>query len=394
MPEIHSSELNWKQKLFLVLIVPIILLGILEVIFRIAGLEKLAASDSTKVQLEMPSWMLKDANALIRNKHLTQEKGSIDWFNIFEEGEGFRVKLIPGIKRSVSNTFSLIPYDKDKKYLIEANSLGFRGPELKEKKDPGTYRILIFGDSSSFGWGVDQEDTFYYLMQKKLSADFPGKKIEIGNFAIPGDSSEYGKLIVDKYLPRYESDLVIFGFGANDAKKTFVKHKIQVEKFKSHSLLQTIKYYAGFSAIFRTLSGIINPPGSTSTPPSEKVSAVSQKEYADNLAAMGQSAKNNNSEVLLLNLCTPGNYAAAAKKVSQNSNWLYFNGQKYLLKKIPDIKEKLLEPQLAAEMEKNYPLDLKNNSTLYITSDGCHPNKLGNRLIAEKLTTLVEPSIK
>ena len=356
--------------------------------------EKIFASNSQEVRLEMPTWMLKDENALIRGKNLTDKKGNIDWFNIFEEGEGFRVRLIPNIERRVSNTFSLIDFDKHQKYLVQSNSLGFRGPDLEAKKAADTYRVLIFGDSSSFGWGVDQADTFYSIMSEKLSKQFPGKKFEIANFAIPGDSSEYGKLIAGKYIPKYESDLVILGFGANDAKKTYIKHKIQVEKFKSNSLLQNIKYYASYSAIFRTLQAALKPKAAGKMENLAKQSAVSQKEYADNLNEMAELARSKNSQVLLLNLCTPGNYAKTAKVLAQHKDYQYFNGQKYLLKNLPEIKEKKLFPEIVNEMEKNYGADLRNDNLLYITSDGCHPNKLGNRIIAEKLSNLISHNLK
>jgi len=61
------------------------------------------------------------------------------------------------------------------------NSLGYRSPEFTLEKPDNVYRILILGDSITFGWGVEDNQTFSYLLQQQLNQKYPDKKIEIIN---------------------------------------------------------------------------------------------------------------------------------------------------------------------------------------------------------------------
>jgi len=61
------------------------------------------------------------------------------------------------------------------------NSLGYRGPEFNVEKSDNVYRILILGDSITFGWGVEDNQTFSYLLQQQFNQEYPDKKIEIIN---------------------------------------------------------------------------------------------------------------------------------------------------------------------------------------------------------------------
>jgi lysophospholipase L1-like esterase len=61
------------------------------------------------------------------------------------------------------------------------NSLGYRGPEFELAKPADTYRILMLGDSITFGWGVEDNQTFSYLLPELLDHQFQGKKLEIIN---------------------------------------------------------------------------------------------------------------------------------------------------------------------------------------------------------------------
>lgn len=393
-----TPTLNWKQICFLSLGVPALFLGLIEITCRIFDIEHLLTPKRASIALEMPTWMQIDANAASRTSSLVAQPEAIDWLNIFEQGNGFRVRLKPGISKRITNTFSQISEDRRTPYLVESNSLGFRGTELRQPKPANSFRIAIFGDSSSFGWGVNQHETFATLLQQDLQRSHPDKTVEIANFAIPGDSSEYGRLLFEAFARDLHADLVILGFGANDAKAAFQAHASQVDRFRSSHTVQSSSYWLKKSALYRTLEAFIGASlsaGKKQQSGKKTKHAVPGKRYQENLLAMAGSATSLGAkDVLLLNLCTPGDYAKRAKKAAQKNGLLYLNGQKLLVSEIEKLKTKSLYPQMVEQMEDLYGHMLRRNQLFYITSDSCHPNAVGHRIIADELATIISPRIR
>ena len=52
---------------------------------------------------------------------------------------------------------------------VKINSHGLRDYEYPLTKPPGTYRIIMLGDSTTFGWGVRLEDTAAKILERKLN---------------------------------------------------------------------------------------------------------------------------------------------------------------------------------------------------------------------------------
>ncbi len=389
------SPLSLKQKVLLSIGVPCVLLLILEGLARLLLMVGVGATPVAQpVALEMPTWMLKDANALARAK---PSKDAFDWLSMFVEGDGYRVRMIPNAHKLVKNTFSLISADRERRYEVTANALGFRGPLVTPEKGPNTFRITVFGDSSSFGWGVNAEDSWWMLMLHELQKRHPDRTIEVANFAIPGDSSAYGRLLFDTFAPQFQSDVVILGFGANDAKGVFTSHTEQVAKFTGKRSLLRAAAVLHKSALVTILKGLLpapKPPGASGSAKGgaaqKRVPAVSVRDYGSNMVAMGQRAKElGNQGVVFLGLCTHPAYARKARLEAKNNGYLWLNGQSQLIKLLPKLQEGALYSEYVERMQRLYPEDLKRNRLFYVTSDGCHPNELGHRYVADQLVELL-----
>jgi lysophospholipase L1-like esterase len=100
---------------------------------------------------------------------------------------------------------------------VHINSLGFRDQrEYALAKPPGTFRILVLGDSVTFGHGAVYETTYPYLLEQQLRAWRPDVTWEVWNLGVPGYNTAqelaYLKLVEDRYAP----DLVVVGFFTND----------------------------------------------------------------------------------------------------------------------------------------------------------------------------------
>jgi len=107
-----------------------------------------------------------------------------------------------------------------------------------------------------------------------------------------------------------------------------------------------------------------------------------------------QSAKAiGNKRVVILSLCSSGSYARMARTIAKQQSAIFFNGQSFLQRKIPEIKNGSIYPEYVKAMESQYGDQLRQNDIFYVSSDGCHPNALGHRLVADELAKLIEPVI-
>lgn len=92
------------------------------------------------------------------------------------------------------------------KYTAHINKLGLREREIQPKK-PGVFRICAIGDSYTYGWGVEAEQTWLRKLEEKLTAD--GLTVETINLGKPGSGPPFYSELAQKALPVLEPDLVI-----------------------------------------------------------------------------------------------------------------------------------------------------------------------------------------
>jgi len=68
---------------------------------------------------------------------------------------------------------------------IATNSDGLRDREHSIIKPKNTYRIVVLGDSMTFGWGVNQDDTWWKFLEDEFNSDKDSKyRYEIINLGV------------------------------------------------------------------------------------------------------------------------------------------------------------------------------------------------------------------
>ncbi len=90
-------------------------------------------------------------------------------------------------------------------YTVHVNSLGLRGRELHA--NPGVYRIAAIGDSFTYGWGVEEEQSWLRLLEKNLRDR--GYNVETVNLGKPGAGPPAYADHAEKALPVVRPDLVL-----------------------------------------------------------------------------------------------------------------------------------------------------------------------------------------
>ena len=97
------------------------------------------------------------------------------------------------------------------------NTLGFRdNRDYDAAKPPGTFRILVLGDSVTFGHGTLFETTYPYLLEQRLRSWRPSTSWQVWNLGVPGYNTGQELSQLRQVGPRYQPDLVIVGFYPND----------------------------------------------------------------------------------------------------------------------------------------------------------------------------------
>lgn len=91
------------------------------------------------------------------------------------------------------------------------NSEGFRDKNHSLVKDSNTIRIAVIGDSYVFGWGVEENETFVMLLEKKINKEYAntGKRFEVFNFGFGGAGLKDKVLYYTEFAKKYDQDIII-----------------------------------------------------------------------------------------------------------------------------------------------------------------------------------------
>jgi len=99
---------------------------------------------------------------------------------------------------------------------LQTNSLGLRGPEVATPKPADTFRVLMLGDSVTFGWGVDDEVTFARRLQTTWNKGMPKTRLEVVNTGLPKYDTNQAAAMLRKIGLALQPDLVVLTYVTND----------------------------------------------------------------------------------------------------------------------------------------------------------------------------------
>ena len=98
-------------------------------------------------------------------------------------------------------------------YWVRTNEAGFRQDDAVDMS-PARKRVMVFGDSFAFGFGVNYEKSFFAIAKQRLEAEHPG--LQLLNASIAGHSTGHVRKLMQRYLPRYDPAALIYFFNNND----------------------------------------------------------------------------------------------------------------------------------------------------------------------------------
>jgi lysophospholipase L1-like esterase len=117
---------------------------------------------------------------------------------------------------------------------VAINSDGFRDDEYALERNEN-FRIVVLGDSLTFGWGVEKDEAFEVLLEEMLSEKRPTEMINMGHGNY--NTEQQVNLFKEKGL-KYNPDKVLVFYFINDAEVTPVRSKwLWVSRLRSVTFL-------------------------------------------------------------------------------------------------------------------------------------------------------------
>ncbi len=157
-------------------------------------------------------------NGCLLSSGLVQEDPALGFFNIPDQ-QGYMFHVDDWVNLVVPMNFDLSLLGNRKYYssTFRINNEGNRGGQMVLPKPADVFRIVFIGDSVTFGYYVDENDTFAKVVENLMqSKGLKGRRVEIVNAGVSGLGSSNILAHLKKRVLAWDPDLVVWGFYLND----------------------------------------------------------------------------------------------------------------------------------------------------------------------------------
>src|SRR5271157_3292138 len=196
-----SKPLGWPVKLLISVVWLVLLLEIAPRLFLATNL---------LIHQRVRRAVLGDDNSSWRLYWVFLHRIHEEWtgkYSTYHPTRGWAV--MPDIK-------NMTPFGKGK--FVNTNSKGLRGnTEYEYARTPGKQRILVLGDSFTFGTDVSDDETYSHY----LESDLPNT--EVLNLGVQGYGQDQMLLYLKEEGVKYHPDIVILGFAFMDTYRNLWK---------------------------------------------------------------------------------------------------------------------------------------------------------------------------
>ena len=273
---------------------------------------------------------------------------------------------------------------KEQGVTVTINSLGLRGEEVEIPKPQGVKRFITTGDSSVFGFGVEDNEVFSQVAAHKLGDDVEGL---CG--AVPGYSSYQSINLLRLRGLQTEPDLIVIAniWSDNNFDSFVDKDLLATTIGFEESFMGNVQRFLSHSAIFRVADWKLRVRKqqqkirtvSWQVGSSNHVGArrVEINDYAQNLNTLVEMAKERNAEVVFVMLANEDDLSPTN---NQDKAWTPY---RTVMKEIAAIHG---APVInVVELFINSGL---SKQELFL--DEMHPTAQGHKIMGEALAKILE----
>lgn len=264
-----------------------------------------------------------------------------------------------------------MPHNEEQtSFPVSTNPDGLRAPLFSVEPEPGTWRIMTLGCSTTFGWGVRDEET-YPARLGHHAREHGLDQVEVINGGQPGYTSFQGRWLWDRLLRDYRPDVVLIGYIVQDARKAAYSDKSQAilqgdARFLKDNVLYQLRTYL----LLRSTLGQVQVRAKERSGDQGGVYRVPSEDYADNLRYLiRQIAATGAQPVLFGYPLERSGYTSAHRRILQAAAEV---------EGVPHF-----DPQ--PQME-----EATRSAQLYFSNDRGHANADGNDLIAQWVLSFLE----
>jgi lysophospholipase L1-like esterase len=369
----------------------LVVLGVVEIALRLTYRIRNATADAVVLPYNaaqdfgpMPPWMdglrilESDGDLMWRNRRSVRRR-YLDVYTPVER-ETDRSKLLGRFLPRVPDSLVDNPI-----WQISLNSLGFRDREFEISKPPGTFRIVCVGDSWTFGANVNQKEAYPQRLAGLLERSYPGAGFEVLNLGTMAYSSRQGLELMRLRVLELYPDLVLIGFGMNDASVAGYRDKDVLGRENAESpgkqvaqllekieILKLLRYAAKVAkhdpwSIGDYMGKLVETSGTSAAAwlggrfsetadyeELEPYTRVSPRDYEANLTAMVQLAGDHGVDVLLLfNELWITPYRDAVRRVAAREGLAWIDSQALIAKAraqrirqlVPRLRRRIRRPR-------------------------------------------------
>ncbi len=98
--------------------------------------------------------------------------------------------------------------DQKQSFVVSVSSQGFRDSEIGPKVE-GEFRVLMLGDSFTFGYGVENDETIPNALERKLQLFLFGRKVSVINGGVEGYGPWQARILLHRSGFALDPDLII-----------------------------------------------------------------------------------------------------------------------------------------------------------------------------------------
>jgi len=236
---------------------------------------------------------------------------------------------------------------------VATDDLGLRVSAHDDtRKSENDYRVLCLGDSSTFGWRMDYDQTYPYLLKEGLKQSL--RNVQVYNHGVPGYTSFQSLLLFESIVDWVRPQVVIIYLGNNENSLAEYSDR---ERFKLTGRMLWLRAWLNRSLTYQFVKRLLiraKPFKMTGTISLNQLSELSPRvrleEYRENIIQIIKLAKHKGITPLIV---TVPNHAGHPYLFNVPAN----NPQANLL--LQKIEEKITKRQYESAL-----VDLKNAERL------------------------------